>query len=614
MTSIESDKRKKRLLRNNEYYDIQKEYDKLYADSKKNKIFKNLMELITDERNIQLAYRNIKKNSGSRTPGVNGKTIEHIEKLTTDEVVSYVRNRLKNFKPMMVKYKEIPKPNGDKRPLGIPTIEDRLIQQCIKQVLEPIAEAKFHPHSYGFRPNRSTEHAIARNNKLINISKLHYVVDIDIKSFFDNVNHAKLLKQLWTLGIRDKNLICVLSKLLKAEIEGKGIPSKGTPQGGILSPLLSNIVLNELDWWISDQWETFETRHDYTRDIKGRGKSQGHKYRALRNTGMKEMYLIRYADDFKIMCRNYKDAQKVFTATKKWLKERLDLEVSKDKSKVINLRRNASNFLGLEIRVREKGKKYVVKSNVSEKAKNKIKDDLIRKIKYIGNNPSAKTVNMYNATVLGQQMYYSKATCVSQDFYRIGYDLSKVLYNNTRSKGSAKGDKNKAYKKFYERFNFKTIYVSGIALYPIQGVNYRNPLFFTQEICNYTELGRNLIHNKLTQIRMEVLKYIMMHPIKGKSEKYNDNRISLYCGQQGVCAITKEPLEIDNMEVHHIKMISDGGTDEYSNLIYVTTPVHKLIHATSNEVIEYYRNILNLSDSSLKKINKLRNIVGNAVI
>lgn len=518
MTSIESDKRKKRLLRNNEYYDIQQEYDKLYADSKKNKVFKHLMKLITDERNIQLAYRNIKKNSGSRTPGVNGKTIEHIEKLTTDELVSYVRNRLSNFKPMMVKFKEIPKPNGDMRPLGIPTIEDRLIQQCIKQVLEPIAEAKFHPHSYGFRPNRSTDHAIARNNKLINMSKLHYVVDIDIKGFFDNVNHAKLLKQLWTLGIQDKNLICVISKLLKAEIEGKGIPEKGTPQGGILSPLLSNIVLNELDWWISDQWETFETKHDYTRDIKGRGKSQGHKYRALRDTGMKEMYLIRYADDFKIMCRNYKDAQKIFIATKKWLKERLNLEISKDKS------------------------------------------------------------------------------------------------NNTRNKGSTKGVKNKAYKKFYEKFNFKTIYVSGIPLYPIQGVSYRNPLFFTQEVCNYTELGRSLIHNKLTQVRMEVLRYIMLNPVKGKSEEYNDNRISLYCGQQGVCGITKEPLEIDNMEVHHIKMISDGGTDEYSNLIFVIKPVHKLIHATNNEVIEYYRKILDLSDSSLKKINKLRKIVGNAVI
>ncbi|MGM2698565.1 reverse transcriptase domain-containing protein, partial [Bacillus cereus group sp. Bce037] len=83
-------------------------------------------------------------------------------------------------------------------------------------------------------------------------------VDIDIKGFFDNVCHKKLLRQMWTLGIRDKSLLCVISKILKSEIEGEGIPNKGTPQGGIISPLLSNIVLNELDWWISSQWETYK--------------------------------------------------------------------------------------------------------------------------------------------------------------------------------------------------------------------------------------------------------------------------------------------------------------------------------------------------------------------
>ncbi len=107
---------------------------------------------------------------------------------------------------------------------------------------------------------KSTENAIAQMETLIQLSNHHIVVDIDIKGFFDNVNHSKLLKQIWTLGIRDKKLICIISAMLKAEIKGVGIPEKGTPQGGILSPPLSNIVLNELDWWIASQWEFFPFR------------------------------------------------------------------------------------------------------------------------------------------------------------------------------------------------------------------------------------------------------------------------------------------------------------------------------------------------------------------
>lgn len=255
--------KKKQALRNNEYYEIQEIFDDPYEKSLNGYKFKNLLNLITSERNILLAYRNIKNNKGSKTKGTNENTIIEVGESNSDKIISYVRNRLKSYKPQSVRRVEIPKLDGKTGPLGIPTIDDRLIQQCIKQILEPICEAKFHKHSYGFRPNRSTHHAIARTLFLINMSKFHYVVDIDIEGFFGNVNHGKLLKQIWALGIHDKKLICIISKLLKAEIDGIGIPTKGTPQGGILSPLLSNIVLNELDWWISGQWETFEMRYKY---------------------------------------------------------------------------------------------------------------------------------------------------------------------------------------------------------------------------------------------------------------------------------------------------------------------------------------------------------------
>ena len=176
--------KKKQALRNNEYYSTQEQFDTLYEKSRQGENFTHLMEQITSEQNILLAYRAIKKNKGSKTKGVNATTIVEMGEKRPEELVAYVRERLQNFYPHAVRRVEIPKPDGRMRPLGIPTMEDRLIQQCIKQVLEPICEAKFYKHSYGFRPNRSAHHAIARAMFLVNLAKYRYVVDVDIKSFF----------------------------------------------------------------------------------------------------------------------------------------------------------------------------------------------------------------------------------------------------------------------------------------------------------------------------------------------------------------------------------------------------------------------------------------------
>ena len=182
---------------------------------------------------------------------------------------------------------------------------DRLIQQCVLQVLEPICEAKFFERSNGFRPNRSAENAIAQAERMMQNMNLHYVVDVDIKSFFDNVSHGKLLKQMWTMGIRDKKLLCIISAMLKAEIAGIGFPEKGTPQGGIISPLLSNIVLNELDWWVASQWENIPTEANYIKRIYPNGTSdKSRQVYHLRKTKLKECYIVRYADDFKATPHN----------------------------------------------------------------------------------------------------------------------------------------------------------------------------------------------------------------------------------------------------------------------------------------------------------------------
>jgi RNA-directed DNA polymerase len=224
---------KRKKLRHNEYYNLQESFDALYARSVSGDKFYGLTKLMSSNENIRLAYRNIKGNTGSKTAGTDKLTIKDISHMTVEEVIFKIQNMFQLYKPQKVRRVLIPKANGKERPLGIPTIWDRIFQQCILQVLEPICEAKFHKHSYGFRPNRSTHHAKARFEFLINQAGLHHCIDVDIKGFFDNVNHSKLLKQMWSLGIRDKSLISIISKLLKAEIDGEGFPTKGTPQGGL---------------------------------------------------------------------------------------------------------------------------------------------------------------------------------------------------------------------------------------------------------------------------------------------------------------------------------------------------------------------------------------------
>lgn len=605
---------KKQKLRNNEYYDIQDVFDSLYSKSLENKNFTKLMELITTRENILLAYRNIKKNKDSMTKGTDARDITFYSNMPQDVFVKHIQNMFRNYHPKSVRRVEIPKPNGKMRPLGIPCMGDRIVQQCIKQVLEPICEAKFHKHSYRFRPNRSTHHAISRSMSLINMNKLHYVVDIDIKGFFDNVNHSKLKKQMWNLGIQDKNLISIIDKILKSEIDTVGAPTKGTPQGGILSPLLSNIVLNELDWWISNQWESFQTAHDYTTVRKNGYVDQSNKYKTMKTTNLKEIWLVRYADDFKIFCRDYKTANKIYIATKQWLKERLRLEISEDKSKITNLKTNYTEFLGFRLMAKPKKGKYVCQSRMSEKARNSVTTKLKHQIVYMRSNYEAKQVNKLNAMILGVHNYYKIATNVSFDFNTINYLTSITLHNRLKQVISNKPSTSKVFKKFYGKYKGKIRTISNVSIYPLNGISTSPPMNFTQEICNYTVIGRELVHKKLNNDYHFLVRYLLNNVRNCESTEYSDNRISLIIAQKGNCGVTGEPLNICDMQCHHKLPKSQGGTDTYKNLIWVNEDIHKLIHATKEETINKYLQKLRLNEKSLEKLNSLREQVGNLTI
>ncbi len=616
---------KHKKLRHSEYYDLQDCFDKLYAKSKQGDVFTNLMEIISAEENIRLAYRNIKRNSGSHTSGVDRLNIKDIEKISAENLVEIIQRKLQFYKPKPVRRVEIPKPNGKTRPLGIPTIVDRLVQQCILQVLEPICEAKFHERSNGFRPNRSAEHALAQCYKMIQVQNLHYVVDVDIKGFFDNVNHSKLIRQMWTLGIRDKQLVCIIKEMLKAPIimpdSSTQYPTKGTPQGGILSPLLANIVLNELDWWISSQWETMPTHNEIkTTAVKNGTMCLSNVYKALRKSALKEMHIVRYADDFKIFCRKRSDADRVFIAVRQWLKDRLSLEISEEKSKVVNLKKHYSEFLGFKLKAVRKGGKFVVRSHMSDKAVKRETEKLKEQIKAIefrkNTEDEIKQIYQYNSIVFGIHNYYRYATAVNLDCKAIQFQINAVLNNRLSRRLKKCGSISRKYIAEHYAKSKMLRYISSEPLCPIGYVQTKNPMFKKKKICKYTAEGREEIHRnlKFDETVMTVLHMLARAYLPNRSVEYMDNRVSLYAAQYGKCAVTGKVLWIDEINCQHKNPLSQGGTDEYKNLIIVHIDVHKLIHATSPETIQAYLDKVKPDKSQLNKINKLRMLAGNLAI
>lgn len=614
-------KPKQSKIRYTEYYDLQSTFDGLYADSLNGKTFQNLMCLITSEENIKLAYRTIKGNKGSGTPGVDKRTIKDLATLREEQFVRLIQKQFSWYTPRPVKRVEIPKPNGKTRPLGIPTIVDRMVQQCILQVLEPICEAKFYERSNGFRPNRSTEHAIAQCCRLMQIQHLHYAVDIDIHGFFDNVNHGKLIRQMWGMGIRDKKLLCIVKQMLKAQVvlpDGTRItPTKGTPQGGILSPLLSNIVLNELDWWVTSQWEEMPTHYDYKIRQNAHGTDiKSHTYRALRRSNLKEMYIVRYADDFKIFCRSRQDAEKAFEATRLWLKDRLGLEISPEKSKVINLKQRYSEFLGFKMKVYPKGKKYVVCSHMSDKAVIQAKEKISTAIRAIQNPADDRAqyiaIQQYNSVVAGLHNYYRLATHISVDFPKLSQGLKLQMRNRLREL-TPKGKLERGFIKERYGKSKQLRFLNGHPLIPMGYIRTRDAQHKKKSVNRYTPEGRTEIHKNLG-INTDTMIWLMQNPVLDKTIEFADNRISLFAAQYGRCAVTGVDLMPYDIRCHHKVPLENGGTDEYCNLVLVTEAVHILIHATLQETIQKYLNELQLNKKQLEKLNKLRKLAGTPVI
>lgn len=340
----------------------------------------SLIDKVYSRSNLLEAFDKVKRNKGSKTAGIDGVSVKKFRKHLGDNLCQ-LHEELKSgtYKPQAVKRGYIEKEDGSKRPLGIPTMRDRVVQQALLNILQPIFEPDFHPSSYGYRPNRSAHHAIAKAERFTRYYGLEHVVDMDLSKCFDTLNHSLILAAV-NEKISDGKVLNLISDFLKSGIieNGKFNPTEiGSPQGGIISPLLTNIYLNRFDQY-----------------MKGKG-----------------IRIVRYADDILIFARTKSQAGNYRAIATDFLEKDLQLVVNTDKTHLTNLQQGIP-YLGIVIR------DYGV--SVSDKSIRKFKEK-VRKL--TPRNQGRKVfyyIDELNLLLKGFTMYYRIA-------------LSKKLFSSLMS-------------------------------------------------------------------------------------------------------------------------------------------------------------------------------------
>lgn len=612
--------------------DLKKLLDLLYEKSKTGNVFTGLLEAITDEVVIVTAIHNIKSNKGSKTTGVDKIKMDKYLQMPKDEVIYLVKKSICDYKPKPAKRVYIDKGNGKKRPLGIPTILDRIIQECIRIIIESICEARFYPHSYGFRPYRSQKHAI---RGIVNVINANYkskdqpvwALEGDIKGCFDNINHRILLKKLWDIGVHDKRVIQIIKAMLSVgyvEYDMLKNDDKGTPQGGILSPLLANVYLNDFDWYVGRKYYEPHRKCKYKCNDS----------RRLKWSGITPKYNFRYADDWVILTSSKKEAERLKRELSKYFKYKLKLELSEEKTKITDMRTDGIHFLGFVIKA-EKPRRTPADKEIKEHFVGKPYPDMKRLSKKIQNLcKEIRDIRNYSAvnSRIAQIQYINSVIMGIAEYIKIGISSHAFHVIDRRVNNSALSTWKRMYPDKYNEWQIplkdlsnlphrhegyisKTFAIPyedmwiGITMAFITHVRYEAKPF-NQKMTPYTPEGRKIYVNYRNKnkplpkdrpsintsddLRMAVYAENKMNFEYFMNREYAFNR------DKGKCRCCKTPLyENPTANCHHVdNKLPIDKINKVNNLAWVCRSCHLMIHGS--EIPE------SLDTKVVKKIEKFR--------
>lgn len=567
------------------------------------------------EVTIVTAVHNIKSNKGSKTAGVDEIKMDSYLQMPKQELIDLIQRKFHKYQPKPARRVYIPKSNGKQRPLGIPSAIDRVVQECMRIVLEPICEAQFYPHSYGFRPYRAQKHAIRDIVNVINAGcrspdQPVWAVEGDIKGCFDNINHRLLLQKLWRMGIHDKRVLSIIKAMLKAGYIESGIyyaTTIGSPQGSILSPLLSNVYLNDFDWYIG---RSYMEPHRQC-------KHKCNDTRRLKWSGITPKYNYRFADDWVILTSTQAEALRLKRQLTKYFRYRMKLDLSQEKTYVTDLRTDGIHFLGFVVKA-ERKRKTPDPATWSETLVGKPFPDMNRLTKKICNlskevrriglftqpNTQAAQIQYVNSIIMGLAQYLQPSICSA------AYHAIDRRVNNTALA---------VWKNLFpKRYNQMQVPLQTLCNLPHRHEGYKSKTFaieiegkwfgitcafithakyetrpFNQHMTPYTEEGRRIYVSYRTKHKplpcdrpsINTPEDILLSAYAcGKGWKANFeyfmNREYAYNRDKGKCKCCGRYFS-DNLpkHCHHVNnKLPVEKINKVSNLAWLCVPCHRMVH------------------------------------